>query len=67
MLDGKRLFEDITYGDSMGKCFFALPDNSYFYQDENGLYLCGEAYRIKDGILEMLTIENEVLDMSQLD
>ena len=66
-LDGKRLFEDITYGDSMGKCFFALPDNSYFYQDENGLYLCGEAYRIKDGILEMLTIENEVLDMRQLD
>ena len=65
-LDGKRLFEDITFGDSMGRCFFALPDNSYFYQDEEGLYLCGKAYRIKDGILEMITLDGEVLDMAQL-
>ena len=33
-LDGKRLFEDITYGDSMGRTFYALPDGSYFYQDD---------------------------------
>ena len=32
ILDDLRLFEDITYTDSMGHCFFALPDNSYFYQ-----------------------------------
>ena len=66
-LDGLRLFEDITYADSMGRCFFALPDNSYFYQDENCLLLCGKAYRIKDGILELLTEDGEVLDMAQLD
>lgn len=66
MLDGKRLFEDITFGDSMGRCFFALPDNSYFYQDEDGLYLCGEAYRIKNGILELITVNGEVLDMAEL-
>ena len=29
ILDGKRLFEDITYPDSDGNCFFALPDGSY--------------------------------------
>ena len=66
MLDGKRLFEDITFGDSMGRQFFALPDNSYFYQNEAGLWLCGEAYRIKNGILEQLTVEDEILDMAEL-
>lgn len=66
ILDGKRLFEDITYGDSIGREFFALPDNSYFYQDEQGLLLCGKAWRIRNGILELLTREEEVLDMSLL-
>ena len=67
ILDGQRLFEDITYADSMGNCFFALPDNSYFYQDEDCLLLCGKAYRIQNGILELLTLDDEVLDMSELD
>lgn len=66
MLDGQRLFEDITYGDSMGKTFFAMPDNSYFYQDDDGLLLCGRAWRIRNGILELLTVEEEVLDMSMV-
>ncbi|MBR1972382.1 MAG: Type 1 glutamine amidotransferase-like domain-containing protein [Oscillospiraceae bacterium] len=67
ILDGLQLFEDITYTDSRGRQFFALPDNSYFYQDADGLLLCGEAYRIKDGILELLTVEDEVLDMDALE
>lgn len=65
-LDGMRLYEDITYEDSMGKTFYALPDGSYFFQDEDGLLLCGRAYRIQNGILELLTIEGEVLDMKKL-
>ena len=65
-LDGLRLFEDITYADSMGRCFFALPDGSYFYQDEDGLLLCGKAYRIKNGILELLTKDGETLNMEVL-
>ena len=67
ILDGLRLYEDITYADSMGHEFFVLPDNSYFYQDEDGLLLCGEGYRLRDGILELLTVEDEVLDMDLLD
>lgn len=67
ILDGLRLFEDITYADSMGNTFFALPDGSYFYQDEECLLLCGEAYRLRDGILELLTVDGEVLDMSEAD
>ena len=65
-LDGKRLFEDITYADSLGHEFFALPDNSYFFQDDECLLLCGKAYRIQDGILELLTRNGEVLDMEEL-
>lgn len=67
ILDGKRLYEDITYADSMGHEFFVLPDNSYFYQDQDSLLLCGEGYRLKDGILELLCAEDEVLDMAMLE
>ena len=67
LLDGLRLFEDITYADSMGNTFFALPDGSYFYQDDDGLLLCGEGYRLRDGILEQLTQNGDVLDMEELD
>ena len=66
-LDGKRLYEDITYADSIGHEFFLLPDNSYFYQDDQGLLLCGKAYRLKDGIMEQLTDTDDVLDMALLD
>ena len=64
LLDGQRLFEDLTYADSYGHQFFALPDNSYFFQDQDGLLLCGKGYRIKDGILEQLTGDEDVLDMA---
>ncbi|MGH2162180.1 Type 1 glutamine amidotransferase-like domain-containing protein, partial [Enterococcus faecalis] len=50
ILDGLRLYEDITFADSMGHTFFALPDGSYIYQDEAGQLLCGRAYRVRDGI-----------------
>ena len=67
ILDGKRLFEDITYADSMGNCFFALPDNSYFYQDETRLLLFGDAYRLRDGVLEQICETDECLNMAELD
>ena len=44
-----------------------LPDGSYFYQDDQGLLLCGKAYRLKDGIMEQLTDTDDVLDMALLD
>ena len=66
-LDGKRLYEDITYPHSMGHSFYALPDGSYFYQNEQELLLCGKAYRLKNGILELLTLDGEVLDLTNMD
>lgn len=64
ILDGLRLFEDITYGDSFGNSFFALPDGSYFYQDDESLLLLGEAYLIRDRALTPLTENGEILDMA---
>ncbi len=66
ILDGKRLFEDITYPDSMGRTFYALPDGSYFYIDEEQTLLCGKAWRIRNGILEKLTEDGEVLDLADI-
>ena len=65
-LDGLRLFEDITYADSIDNCFFALPDGSYFYIDGDQTLLCGEAWRIRNGILEKLTEDGDVLDLDEL-
>lgn len=59
MLDGRRLFEDITYGDSYGKQFLALEDGSYIRitGDETKVY--GRAHRIADGVLATICEENE--------
>lgn len=59
ILDGKRLYEDITFGDSMENEFFALVDGSYLYQDDLGAVFFGEIYRIRNGVMEWLTRENE--------
>ena len=67
ILDGLRLFEDITYADSEGNCFFALPDNSYIYQDEESLLLFGEGYRLQDGILEQICETDECLNLAELE
>ena len=50
-LDGKRLFEDITYPDSMGRRFLVLPDGSYLFSENGRQTLYGEAYRLADGVL----------------
>lgn len=66
ILDGKRLFEDVVYPDSLGHTFYTLPDGSYIRQDANGQILCGPACRLKNGILELLTLEGEQLDLALL-
>lgn len=61
IIDGQRLYEDVTFADSFGNTFLALPDGSYIYRDDNGEVLFGEAYRIRGGIMEMLTLEGECM------
>ena len=67
ILDGMRLFEDITYSDSQGNTFFALPDGSYFFQNEDNLLLFGEAYLLRDGTLSQLTRSGDCLDMAEFE
>ena len=55
ILDGKRLFEDITYADSMGNTFYALPDFSYIVDDGKRAVLYGEGYRLQDGVMTQIT------------
>ena len=67
ILDGLRLFEDITYADSFGHIFFALPDGSYFYQDDDRLLLLGKSYLIRDGEKTPLTEDGDILDMEDFE
>ena len=67
ILDGLRLFEDITYADSQGNSFFALPDGSYFYQNDDTLLLFGEAYLLRDGELTQLTRSGDCLNMADFE
>ena len=60
-LDGKRLFEDITYADSMGECFFALVDGSYIVEEDGVTTLFGEAYCIQDGEIEQICALGEMV------
>ena len=59
VLDGKRLFEDITCPDSIGKEFYALCDGSYLYSDGITERICGEAWLIKDSIIGKICEEGE--------
>ena len=56
-LDGMRLFEDITYGDSYGREFLALNDGSYLMSVDGVESIHGEAYLIKDGELRQITCD----------
>lgn len=53
-LDGMRLFEDITYSDSYGRKFIALPDGSYYMCVEGNETIWGEAYEIADGKIRLI-------------
>lgn len=58
-LDGKRLFEDITYGDSYGHEFVALEDGSYIRIMNGETKLYGRAHRIADGVLTTICEEDQ--------
>ena len=60
-LDGRRLFEDITYGDSYGREFYALLDGSYLLLENSEETICGECIRIRDGIAETICRNGETL------
>lgn len=62
VLDGKRIMEDITYPDSMGKRFYALADGSYFLLKNGKTTLCGESYLIGNGAVKQICGDGQKVD-----
>ncbi len=67
LIDGLRLFEDVTYPDSEGRAFFVLPDASYIVDDGERQTLFGEGYLLADGELTLICEDGEVLDLEDLE
>ena len=59
ILDGKKLFEEVTYPDSFGRQFIAICDGSYVYADGNTERICGEAYLIQNGTIRKICDEGK--------
>lgn len=61
ILDGQRLYEDITFKDSIGHTFYVLPDGSYILAKNGKETLCGEAWRIQNGSMTKICEEGQRL------
>ena len=64
ILDGLRLFEDVTYPDSVGHPLYVLPDGSYILETEEGSTLYGEAYLLHNGVMELICREGESVTLN---
>ena len=62
-LDGRRLFEDLTFADSFGECFHVFPDGTYLLVENGKTTLYGEAYRIADGKMEQISRVGDMLEL----
>lgn len=58
-----RLYEDITYSDSMGHKFYVLVDGSYILGRDGREELRGEAYLIEDGSIRQISRESDMLQL----
>ncbi|MCD8068956.1 MAG: Type 1 glutamine amidotransferase-like domain-containing protein [Lachnospiraceae bacterium] len=63
VLDGRRLFEDITYADSYGHKFYAIVDGSYLLVENGEQTLYGEAWLILDGQIQQVCRMGEALSL----
>ncbi|MDE7249258.1 MAG: Type 1 glutamine amidotransferase-like domain-containing protein, partial [Lachnospiraceae bacterium] len=64
-LDGLRVMEDITYADSYTHEILAMNDGSYITIENGTEILYGEAYRIKDGNLDMICKNGEAFVLKE--
>lgn len=60
-LDGRKLYEDITYVDSWGECFHVFPDGTYLLIRDGRTTLYGEAYRLQDGCMEQISQSGDIV------
>ena len=64
VLDGLRVYEDVTYPDSVGRQFYAMPDGSYLYKADGKEMICGEAWLISDGSIKKINTDGEEFYLS---
>ena len=60
-LDGRRLYEDITFADSYGERFFVFVDGTYLLIEDGQTYLYGKAYCLQDGKMEQISELGDVV------
>ena len=60
-LDGRKLYEDITFADSWGECFHVFPDGTYLLIRDGRTTLYGEAYRLQDGCMEQISQSGDIV------
>lgn len=63
MLDGRRLYEDITFEDSFGQRIYVLVDGSYVMVENEKSVLYGEAYLLQDGVMEKICNYGEKIEL----
>lgn len=61
ILDGRRLYEDITFKDSIGRAFIAMVDGSYVLEEPSGVTLWGEGYLVSNGKIRTISREGEFI------
>ena len=59
ILDGKRLYEDITFADSCGHRFLVLPDGSYVCVRNGISMLHGEAYLLRNSKMRKICTDGQ--------
>lgn len=64
ILDGLRLFEDVTYPDSVGHPLYVLMDGSYILETNGTSTLYGEAYLLHNGVMEQICAEGESVTLT---
>ena len=64
VLDGKRLYGQITEADSkQGHPFHIFPDGTYIYKDETEYAIYGKCWRMQNGIRELLCEDGGKYDL----
>ena len=64
ILDGLRLFEDVTYPDSAGHPLYVLMDGSYILEADGESTLYGESYLLHNGVMELICHEGESITLN---
>lgn len=63
ILDGRRLYEDITFEDSIGHAFLVLVDGSYVLEEEDRCEIYGESYLIFSGKMMKICEEGGMIPL----